>query len=117
MARAEGSDGGHLKPRRFSPVASGLLGLIRIYQLSLSSIMGRTCRHLPSCSDYTSEAIRNFGAWPGLWMGLARFSRCHPFGSNGLDPVPARLPDNARWYTPWRYGLWTGRHITERFSD
>jgi len=100
-----------------SPAALLLLGIIRAYQLTFSSLFGRTCRHLPSCSEYTSEAISRFGAWPGLWMGLARFSRCHPFGSNGLDPVPARLPEGGRWYTPWRYGLWTGRHITDRFCD
>ena len=41
-------------------------------------------------------------------MTLARLSRCHPFGTRGLDFVPQALPAAARWYTPWRYGRWRG---------
>jgi len=96
--------------------AAILRGLIRLYQLTVSAVMGRTCRHLPTCSDYADEAIRRHGAWPGAWMALARFARCHPLGTQGLDPVPERLDDGARWYLPWRYGVWTGRNITERFE-
>ena len=96
-----------------------LRGLIRIYQLTFSSIFGRTCRHIPTCSSYADEAIARFGAWPGFWMALARFWRCRPLGSSGLDPVPEQLNPEARWYTPWRYGHWTGAHIPEshRLSD
>lgn len=81
-------------------------GLIRLYQLTLSAFFGRTCRHLPTCSEYADEAIATFGLWPGLCMALARFWRCRPFGSHGYDPVPERLPAGCRWYTPWRYGRW-----------
>ena len=91
-------------------------GLIRVYQLTLSSLMGRRCRYLPTCSDYTDEAISRHGLWPGLWMGLARITRCHPLGGDGLDPVPEALPENGRWYKPWRYGLWGTGHIKERFA-
>lgn len=83
-----------------------LRGLIRLYRYTLSSLVGRTCRHLPTCSEYADEAIRRHGAWAGLWMGLARFWRCRPFGTHGFDPVPETLPANARWYRPWRYGRW-----------
>jgi putative component of membrane protein insertase Oxa1/YidC/SpoIIIJ protein YidD len=41
-------------------------------------------------------------------MALARILRCQPFGTHGLDFVPRRLPERARWYTPWRYGRWHG---------
>ena len=79
---------------------------IRTYQLTLSSVIGRQCRHWPSCSDYTDAAIRHHGLWAGGWMGLARISRCRPLGTWGVDPVP-RLPNpEARWYMPWRYGYW-----------
>ena len=81
-------------------------GFIRVYQLTLSALFGRTCRHMPTCSDYADEAIATFGLWPGLWMALARFWRCRPFGSHGYDPIPESLPDDGRWYTPWRYGRW-----------
>ncbi|MGD1885842.1 MAG: membrane protein insertion efficiency factor YidD [Cohaesibacteraceae bacterium] len=96
-----------------------LRGFIRFYQLTFSSIFGRTCRHIPTCSAYADEASARYGAWPGVWMALARFWRCRPFGSSGLDPVPERLNPDARWYTPWRYGHWTGAHIPEshRLSD
>lgn len=80
--------------------------VIRLYRYTLSSLAGRTCRHLPTCSEYTETAIARFGLWRGGWMGLARLWRCRPFGSSGFDPVPDSLPDMARWYRPWRYGRW-----------
>lgn len=92
------------------------LGVLRAYQLTLSALIGRRCRHLPTCSEYTADAIRAHGLWAGGWIGLSRIVRCNPFGSNGFDPVPDRLPDSARWYMPWRYGRWTGRHITTRLT-
>jgi putative membrane protein insertion efficiency factor len=81
-------------------------GVIRLYRYTLSSLFGRTCRHLPTCSEYADDAIARHGLWAGGWMALARFWRCRPFGSSGLDPVPANLSKNARWYRPWRYGRW-----------
>lgn len=81
-------------------------GLIRAYQLSFSLILGRFCRHLPSCSDYTAEAVERHGAWAGGFMGLARICRCRPGGTSGLDFVPDVLPPEARWFRPWLYGRW-----------
>jgi len=78
-----------------------LLGVIRAYQLTLSSLIGRTCRHLPTCSEYAAEAIRRHGAWAGCWLGLFRVARCHPWGSEGFDPVPERIP--AHGWRVWRY--------------
>lgn len=84
-------------------------GLIRVYRYTLSAFVGRTCRHLPTCSEYTDDAIARHGLWRGGWMGVARFWRCRPFGSSGFDPVPEVLPTFAAWYVPWRYGRWTTR--------
>ncbi len=81
---------------------------IRTYQLSLSMLVGRHCRHWPSCSRYTDEAIQRFGLWRGGWMGAARICRCHPYGTSGIDIVCEELPADARWYSPWRYGRWRG---------
>ena len=86
---------------------------IRFYQVTLSSLIGRQCRHLPTCSDYTDEAIVRHGLWAGGWMGAARICRCHPLGTAGLDPVPETLPSQARWYAPWRYGSWRRRSVDD----
>ena len=87
------------------------IGLIRLYRLTLSPLLGRQCRYLPTCSHYAEEAITRFGFWAGFWMGLARFQRCGPFGASGFDPVPETLKPGARWYLPWTYGYWTGAHM------
>jgi putative membrane protein insertion efficiency factor len=87
------------------------IGLIRLYRLVLSPWLGRECRYLPTCSEYTEEAIGKYGLWAGGWIGLSRFQRCGPLGASGHDPVPEALPSNSAWYMPWRYGHWTGRHI------
>lgn len=86
------------------------VGMIRLYRATLSPLIGRTCRYLPTCSEYTEEAMRRHGMWAGIWMGLARFQRCGPNGPSGYDPVPP-IPERARWYRPWRYGDWHGAHI------
>jgi putative membrane protein insertion efficiency factor len=80
--------------------------MILLYRYTLSSIAGRTCRHLPTCSEYADIAIARFGLWRGGWIAVARFWRCRPLGTHGFDPVPEMLPENARWYRPWRYGRW-----------
>ena len=82
------------------------VGLITLYRYTFSALVGRTCRHLPSCSEFTQDAIWKYGFWPGGWMGLARFSRCRPGGTHGYDPVPESVPERGRWYLPWRYGRW-----------
>jgi hypothetical protein len=79
---------------------------IRAYQLTLSGLIGRQCRYLPTCSAYTDEAIRRHGVWAGAWIGAARLCRCHPLGGSGYDPPPQALPEGASWVQPWRYGAW-----------
>jgi putative membrane protein insertion efficiency factor len=64
------------------------MALIRGYQLAISPWLGRNCRFYPSCSQYTLEAIERHGALKGLWLGLRRVLRCHPFHPGGHDPVP-----------------------------
>jgi uncharacterized protein len=80
--------------------------LVKTYRLTFSPLIGFDCRHLPTCSQYADEAFARHGFWAGGWMTLARLSRCHPFGTSGLDFVPAESPPDARWYLPWRYGRW-----------
>lgn len=68
-----------------------LIALIRFYQLTLSSIMGRRCRFLPTCSDYAKEAIDRHGVIRGGRLAVERVCRCHPWGGEGFDPVPEKL--------------------------
>ena len=60
---------------------------IKIYQLFISPMLPNTCRHLPTCSDYTIEAINEHGVLKGIIKGLNRILRCNPLGSSGYDPV------------------------------
>ncbi len=82
--------------------------LVMVYRYTLAPLIGPRCRHLPSCSEYADEAIEQFGLWAGGWMTFARIMRCHPWGTHGLDFVPADVPAGARWSCPWRYGRWRG---------
>lgn len=79
------------------------MGLIRLYQITLSSLIGNSCRHMPTCSEYGYEAVARHGFWAGFWMALFRFARCGPGGTWGFDPVPSALDSHIRWYAPWRY--------------
>ncbi|WP_334176855.1 membrane protein insertion efficiency factor YidD [Pseudoxanthobacter sp.] len=101
---------GEGQTRRGAGVAAGRF-LIRGYRLLLSPFLPDACRYQPTCSAYGEEAIGRFGLWAGGWMTLARLLRCHPLGASGFDPVPQTARDGARWWCPWRYGYWTGRHI------
>jgi putative membrane protein insertion efficiency factor len=64
------------------------MGLIRLYQLTLSRIISPACRFTPSCSHYGFEAIKQFGFLKGGWLAAKRVARCHPFNPGGYDPVP-----------------------------
>jgi putative membrane protein insertion efficiency factor len=87
------------------PGAAVLLALIRGYQLSFSFLLGRHCRHLPSCSNYAAEAIRRHGARAGFLLGLFRVMRCHPWGTAGFDPVPEDIPQSPYAIAAlWRLG-------------
>jgi hypothetical protein len=83
-------------------------GLVKLYRVTLSPLIGFHCRYLPTCSDYADQALERHGLWAGGWMALARLLRCHPWGNSGLDFVPHVPPPDARWYLPWRYGRWRG---------
>lgn len=93
-------------PRRLPRLAGR--ALVIAYRYTLSPLIGPRCRHMPSCSEYAEESVMRFGLWAGSWMALARIIRCQPWGTHGLDFVPAALPENATWWTPWRYARWHG---------
>jgi putative membrane protein insertion efficiency factor len=63
-----------------------VIGLIQVYQLTLSPLLGNVCRFEPSCSRYMVEALKKYGLLLGLAKGLRRLSRCHPWNPGGYDP-------------------------------
>ncbi|WP_189629646.1 MULTISPECIES: membrane protein insertion efficiency factor YidD [Roseivirga] len=69
---------------------------VKVYQYAISPMLGANCRYSPTCSSYTVQAIKEWGPLRGSWMGLRRFSRCHPWGGHGYDPVPKR--EGQRWF-------------------
>lgn len=74
--------------RRKSPLAMFFLGLVRLYQLVISPLLGPRCRFQPTCSSYAVEAISLHGGLKGGLLTLKRMSKCHPWGGFGYDPVP-----------------------------
>lgn len=71
-----------------SLLGKSALGLIRLYQMTLSRALPSGCRFVPTCSQYTFEAIEKHGLLKGVWLGTKRIARCHPFHPGGYDPVP-----------------------------
>lgn len=76
-------------------MAKIIIRIINFYQLILSPDHGvfsrqpgTICRYFPSCSEYTKEAVQNYGTLKGLWQGVKRVSRCHPWHAGGFDPLP-----------------------------
>tara|TARA_B100001564_G_C20594638_1_gene649601 strand:- start:449 stop:676 length:228 start_codon:yes stop_codon:yes gene_type:complete len=67
-----------------------LIAFVRAYQLTLSLLLGSNCRHEPTCSAYSIEALKIWGAWKGFSLTLKRISKCHPWGTHGPDPVPQK---------------------------
>jgi uncharacterized protein len=72
-----------------TPVRAVLIGLIRLYQLTLSGWLGGQCRFYPSCSNYAAEAIARHGVLRGVALAAWRVARCGPFTAGGVDYVPA----------------------------
>lgn len=67
-----------------------VIKLIRFYQKRISPTLGSNCKYIPTCSQYTLEAVEKYGAIRGCLMGLYRILRCNPFSKGGYDPVPEK---------------------------
>jgi uncharacterized protein len=61
---------------------------IRIYQYMISPLIPGACRFTPTCSEYSADAIKKHGVIKGLFLGIKRIGKCHPWGGSGYDPVP-----------------------------
>jgi uncharacterized protein len=64
------------------------LGLIKLYQDTVSRVLPDVCRFQPTCSHYAVEAIKKHGLARGSWLAVKRIARCNPFSEGGYDPVP-----------------------------
>ncbi len=64
-----------------------LIWLIKLYQRVISPILPKSCRFYPTCSQYAIQAIEKYGVLTGVWMGIKRVMKCHPFHPGGYDPL------------------------------
>jgi hypothetical protein len=65
-----------------------ILSLLRGYKRWISPLLPHACRFHPTCSEYMAQAVSVYGPARGVWLGIKRLARCHPFHPGGLDPVP-----------------------------
>ena len=68
-----------------------LIRFIKIYKYLISPLIGPSCRYLPTCSDYSIEALKTYGLLKGLILSLKRIMSCHPWGNSGFDPVKKEM--------------------------
>ena len=68
-----------------------LIKLIKIYKYLISPFIGPSCRYLPTCSEYTIEALKTYGFAKGLMLSFKRIMSCHPWGNSGFDPVKKEM--------------------------
>mgnify|MGYP001223108743 FL=1 len=72
-----------------------LIQFIKGYRFIISPLIGQSCRYLPTCSEYSIEALKTFGFFKGIFMSAKRILSCHPIkflgGGEGLDPVSKKI--------------------------
>jgi uncharacterized protein len=66
---------------------SFVIASLRFYKRWISPCLPSVCRYVPTCSEYMMEAVQKYGAAKGVWLGIKRLLRCHPFHEGGYDPV------------------------------
>ncbi len=64
-----------------------LIKLILGYKFLISPLLGHSCRYFPSCSDYSVEALKEFGFFKGVYLSVKRILSCQPWGRGGFDPI------------------------------
>ena len=68
-----------------------LISLIKCYKFLISPLLGQSCRYLPTCSEYSIEALKTYGFFKGLFFSIKRILSCHPWGQGGFDPVKKEM--------------------------
>ena len=64
--------------------------MVKFYQIFISPFFPGVCRFRPTCSQYMIEAIETHGIFKGIYLGIKRLVKCHPWGGSGYDPVPQK---------------------------
>ncbi len=64
-----------------------VIAVLRAYKRWVSPLLPSACRYYPTCSEYMLDAVSKYGAAHGVWLGIRRLLRCHPFHAGGFDPV------------------------------
>ena len=76
-------------------LTSIIVKLIKVYKFLISPLLGHSCRYLPTCSEYSIEALKNYGLIRGIFMSIKRILSCHPIkflgGGEGFDPVNKKM--------------------------
>lgn len=72
-----------------------LLVPVYIYKYAISPLTSASCRHHPTCSEYAVQALKIHGPFKGFWLATRRISKCHPWGTDGYDPVPPKNEKSA----------------------
>jgi|TARA_B110000003_G_scaffold259938_1_gene280351 uncharacterized protein len=72
-----------------------LIKFIKVYKFLISPLLGHSCRYLPTCSEYSIEALKEFGLVKGIFISIKRILSCHPIkflgGGDGFDPVKKQI--------------------------
>tara|TARA_B100001057_G_scaffold87161_1_gene83123 strand:- start:150 stop:389 length:240 start_codon:yes stop_codon:yes gene_type:complete len=68
-----------------------LIKIIKGYRYFISPLLGHSCRYLPTCSEYSIDALKEFGLVKGIFLGIKRVLSCHPWGKGGFDPIKKEI--------------------------
>ena len=80
----------HEEGQSHTVAARAATGALTVYKRWISPFLPPACRFTPTCSEYMREAVDVYGLGRGLWLGVRRLCRCHPWNPGGHDPVPPR---------------------------
>tara|TARA_Y100000022_G_C13078269_1_gene296586 strand:- start:410 stop:649 length:240 start_codon:yes stop_codon:yes gene_type:complete len=68
-----------------------LIKFIKTYKFLISPLLGHSCRYLPTCSEYSIEALKKFGLIKGTFLSIKRILSCHPWSKGGFDPIEKQI--------------------------
>jgi putative membrane protein insertion efficiency factor len=81
-------------------IVAFFVALLRLYQRTLSPLLGNVCRFEPSCSRYAVACLEGHGFWRGSLLSIVRVCKCHPFHPGGFDPPPTSSLPPSNVVTP-----------------